>query len=118
MKKISIVVNFFIRIIIKNYWCDIKSENVLMLISNEKYKKKMKKRFINSCCSILFCIDAWQTSPIFLVVVVALSSRGEMICGGQITVIYHPLFYFFNQKEINLSFDITSQDKFFKGQIL
>jgi len=41
-KKICIVVNFFIWIVIKNYWCDIKSEkswNVLILIIIEKCKK-------------------------------------------------------------------------------
>jgi hypothetical protein len=41
-KKICIVVNFFIWIIIKNYWCNIKSEkseNVLMFIVIEKYEK-------------------------------------------------------------------------------
>jgi hypothetical protein len=45
MKKFCFVVNFFIWIIIKNYWCDIKSdknENVLMLIGGKKYKKKKK----------------------------------------------------------------------------
>jgi hypothetical protein len=47
VKKFCIVVNFFIWIIIKNYWCDIKSEkseNVLMLISSEKYKKKKNEK--------------------------------------------------------------------------
>jgi len=39
VKKFCIVVNFFIWIVIKNYWCDIKSENVLMLIVIEKCKK-------------------------------------------------------------------------------
>jgi hypothetical protein len=46
VKKFCIVVNFFIWMIIKNYWCDIKcekSENVLMLIGIEKYKKILKK---------------------------------------------------------------------------
>jgi hypothetical protein len=43
VKRFCIVVNFFIWIVIKNYWCDIKSENVLMLINSEKYKKKKKK---------------------------------------------------------------------------
>jgi hypothetical protein len=45
-KKICIVINFFIWIVIKNYWCDIKSEkskNVLMLISIRKYEKVKKK---------------------------------------------------------------------------
>jgi hypothetical protein len=42
MKKFCIVVNFFIWIIIKNYWCDIKSENVLMLIVIGKCKNKIK----------------------------------------------------------------------------
>jgi hypothetical protein len=42
VKKICIVVKFFIWIIIKNYWCDIKgkkNKNILMLISDKKYKK-------------------------------------------------------------------------------
>jgi len=46
VKKFCIVVNFFICIIIENYWCDIKSEkseNVLMLIGGRKYKKVIKK---------------------------------------------------------------------------
>jgi hypothetical protein len=46
VKKFCIVVNFFIWIIIINYWCDIKSEkseNVLMLIGGKKYKKLKKK---------------------------------------------------------------------------
>jgi hypothetical protein len=46
VKKICIVVNFFIWIVIKNYWCDIKSEkseNVLTLIVIEKCKNKIKK---------------------------------------------------------------------------
>jgi len=45
-KKICIVVDFFIWIVIKNYWCDIKSEkseNVLMLIVIENLQKKNKK---------------------------------------------------------------------------
>jgi hypothetical protein len=44
-KKFYIVVNIFIWIIIKNYWCDIKSEksnNVLMLIVIVKCKNKIK----------------------------------------------------------------------------
>jgi hypothetical protein len=53
VKRFCIVVNFFIWIVIKNYWCDIKSENVLMLINSEKYIKKKKEKYINSCCSIL-----------------------------------------------------------------
>jgi len=43
MKKFCIVVNFFIWIVIKNYWCDIKSEksgNILTLIGGRKYIKK------------------------------------------------------------------------------
>jgi hypothetical protein len=46
-KKFCIVVNFFIWIVIKNYWCDIKSEkirNILMLIDIRKYKKVKKKK--------------------------------------------------------------------------
>jgi hypothetical protein len=46
--KNCIVVNFFIWIIIKNYWCDIKSEkswNILMLINGKKYKKVIKKLY-------------------------------------------------------------------------
>jgi hypothetical protein len=46
VKKFCIVVNFFIWIVTKNYWCDIKSEeseNVLMLVGIEKYKKVKKK---------------------------------------------------------------------------
>jgi hypothetical protein len=46
VKKFYIAVNFFIWIVIKNYWCDIKSEkseNVLMLIGDRKYKKVIKK---------------------------------------------------------------------------
>jgi len=35
--KICIVVSFFIWIVIKNYWCDIKNKNVLMLIGIKKY---------------------------------------------------------------------------------
>jgi hypothetical protein len=55
VKKFCIVVNFFVWIIIKNYWCDIKSEkseNVLMLISSGKYKKNEKK----STWTVLLCI--------------------------------------------------------------
>jgi hypothetical protein len=37
-------VNIFIWIIIKNYWCDIKSENILMLISIKKYEKVKKEK--------------------------------------------------------------------------
>jgi hypothetical protein len=44
LKKNCIVVNFFIWIVIKNYWCDIKNKNVLMLIGGKKYKKKMKRK--------------------------------------------------------------------------
>jgi hypothetical protein len=46
VKKFCIVMNFFIWIVIKNYWCDIKSEksdNILMLIGGRKYKKAIKK---------------------------------------------------------------------------
>jgi len=46
VKKFCIVVNFFIWIVIKNYWCDIKNEksmNVLMLFGGWKYKKVIKK---------------------------------------------------------------------------
>jgi len=46
VKKFCIVVNFFL-IVIKNYWCDIKSEksvNVLMLIGIRKYEKNKKKK--------------------------------------------------------------------------
>jgi hypothetical protein len=46
-------VNFFIWIVIKNYWCDIKSEksgNVLMLIVGGK-KKRMNS-------TVLFCIQS------------------------------------------------------------
>jgi hypothetical protein len=46
-KKNCIVVNFFIWIVIKNYWCDIKSEkseNVLMLIGIKKCEKVKKKK--------------------------------------------------------------------------
>jgi hypothetical protein len=43
-KKICIAVNFFIWIVIKNYWCNIKNESVLMLIVIEKCKKKKKKK--------------------------------------------------------------------------
>jgi len=49
-------VNFFIWIVIKNYWCDIKkwkSGNVLMLISSEKYKKMKKKKYMNS--TVMYC---------------------------------------------------------------
>jgi hypothetical protein len=45
VKKFCIVVNFFIWIVIKNYWCDIKNEksmNVLMF-GGWKYKKVIKK---------------------------------------------------------------------------
>jgi hypothetical protein len=53
VKKICIVVNFFIWILIKNYWCDIKSEknrNVLMWIIDRKSKKseEKKKSTVNS----------------------------------------------------------------------
>jgi hypothetical protein len=80
VKKICIVVNFFIWIVIKNYWCDIKSEkseNVLMLIVIENLKK-WKKKYIYSSVhySVMFrhltnkpmvfalfyliwCIDSW-----------------------------------------------------------
>jgi len=44
MKKIYIIINFFIWIVIKNYWYDIKSENVLMLIGGREYKKVIKKK--------------------------------------------------------------------------
>jgi hypothetical protein len=50
VKKFCIVVNFFIWIILKNYWCDIKSEkskNVLMGIVVGK-NKKVKKSTVNS----------------------------------------------------------------------
>lgn len=54
--KFCIVVNFFIWIVIKNYWCDIKknekSENILM-ISSEKYKK-MRKKVYKQYCNVLF----------------------------------------------------------------
>jgi hypothetical protein len=46
-KKICIIVNFFIWILIKNYWCDIKnekSENILILIDIRKYEKSKKKK--------------------------------------------------------------------------
>jgi hypothetical protein len=36
-------VNFFIWVVIKNYWCDIKSGNVLILIGIKKYEKEEKK---------------------------------------------------------------------------
>jgi hypothetical protein len=58
MKKFCIVVNLFIWIVIKNYWCDIKSEksmNVLMLIGGRKYKKVIKKitwTVTSLCCSV------------------------------------------------------------------
>jgi len=48
VKKFCIVVNFFIWIVIKNYWCDIKSEksiNVLMWIVVGKSKKVKKKKY-------------------------------------------------------------------------
>jgi hypothetical protein len=44
MKNFCIVVIFFIWIIIKNYLCDIKSENVLMLMVVENLKIEKKKR--------------------------------------------------------------------------
>jgi hypothetical protein len=50
-KKNCIIVSFFIWIVIKNYWCDIKSkkgENILILINIKKYKKLNKKKYINS----------------------------------------------------------------------
>jgi len=52
VKKFCIVVNFFIWIIKKNYWCDIKSEkseNILILIVIGKCKKKEKKKWIVTC---------------------------------------------------------------------
>jgi hypothetical protein len=55
VKKFCIVMNFFIWIIIKNYWCDIKcekSENVLILISSGKYKKN-KKKIHEQYCSVM-----------------------------------------------------------------
>jgi hypothetical protein len=45
VKKFWIVVKFFIWIVIKNYWCNIKSKksrNVLMLIGIKKYEKVKK----------------------------------------------------------------------------
>jgi len=65
VKKSCIVVNFLIWIIIKNYWCDIKSEksvNVLMLISSEKYKKKNEKK---GTWTVLLCNVARQTNLSF-----------------------------------------------------
>jgi hypothetical protein len=50
VEKFCIVVNFVIWIVIKNYWCDIKSEkskNVLMWIVVEK-NKKIKQSTMNS----------------------------------------------------------------------
>jgi hypothetical protein len=56
VKKFCIVVNFFIWIGIKNYWYDIKSEksdNVLMLIGSEKYKKVHEhSNIITLFCSV------------------------------------------------------------------
>jgi hypothetical protein len=55
MKKFCIVMNFFIWIIIKNYWCDIKSKkskNIFMLISGKKYRK-VKKKDMNSATTIM-----------------------------------------------------------------
>jgi len=67
VKKFCIVVNFFIWIVIKNYWCDIKSEkseNVLMLIGGKK-KYKKKRKYMNSNSIMLFCSVTYQTSPIY-----------------------------------------------------
>jgi hypothetical protein len=47
VKKFCIVVNFFIWIVTKNYWYDIKSENVMMWIVVRK-NKKVKKSTVNS----------------------------------------------------------------------
>jgi hypothetical protein len=58
VKKFCIVVNFFIWIIIKNYWCDIKnekSENVLVLIVIGKCKKKKKNVNSDLHYSAMFC---------------------------------------------------------------
>jgi hypothetical protein len=53
-KKICIIVNFFIWIIIKNYWCDIKGEksrNILTLIGIKK-KKKKKQKYLALLCNV------------------------------------------------------------------
>lgn len=92
MKKFCIVVNFFIWIVIKNYWCDIKSEksgNVLMLISSEKYKKKWKK----STWTVLFCIVAWQTSlrQDKDVAICETSSSGTMYDSSLLLCVFHTI---------------------------
>jgi hypothetical protein len=51
VKTFCIVMNFFIWIIKKNYWCDIKgkeSGNVLILIGIIKYEKKKKKKKVHA----------------------------------------------------------------------
>jgi hypothetical protein len=56
--KFCIVVNFFIWIIIKNYWYDIKNEKnlyVLMLIVIKKCKNKIKKNTFPDTSTTLSC---------------------------------------------------------------
>jgi hypothetical protein len=80
VKKFCIVLNCFIWIIIKNYWCDIKSEkseNVLMLIGGRKYKKlKKKRKDVNSNSIIMFCSVSYQTRPQMLLWLSSSSSMG------------------------------------------
>jgi hypothetical protein len=91
VKKFCIVVNFFIWIVIKNYWCDIKSKksmNVLMWIVVGK-NKKVKKSTVNASSTILFCNHAYQTRPISREVpwnVGLLSHLPNPIVGGWIQV--------------------------------
>jgi hypothetical protein len=65
VKKFYIVVNFFIWIIIKNYWCDIKSGNVLILISSEKYKKIEKKKGTLTVIVLYCCLTNKSTKTEF-----------------------------------------------------
>jgi uncharacterized protein YqjF (DUF2071 family) len=65
VKKFFIILNFFIWIIIKNYWCDIKSEksgNILTLISSKKYKKKRKKKVHKQYCYVMLLDKQTQHS--------------------------------------------------------